>query len=140
MSTAGQTLAAEVRSMYRIGTRTRWGAKRPCRTLTRAAIIEDLRHAIGEFRGIESERRTAVLDAAFTALNAYGKFVDGYRIDGVLRWKITTSTPWQFAAFLGAPAPGRILAGGAVVRGPESEQESIPIGRHTARGGAMLVP
>jgi hypothetical protein len=84
MSTAGQTLAAEVRSMYRIGTRTRWGAKRPCRTLTRAAIIEDLRHAIGEFRGIESERRTAVLDAAFTALNAYGKFVDGYRIGAML--------------------------------------------------------
>lgn len=101
MSTAGQTLAAEIRKMYGIGTRTRWGANRPCRTLTRAAIVEDLRYAIGEFRGTESERRTAILDTAFTALNAYGKFVEGYRIDGVLRWQITTTTPWQFAAFLG---------------------------------------
>jgi hypothetical protein len=100
-STPGQALAAEIRKMYGIGTRTRWGAERTCRILQREEIIGDIREAVGEFRGGESESRTAILDAARPALRAWGKFIEGYRIDAYARFAITSRSPWQFAAFLG---------------------------------------
>ncbi len=99
-ATAGQALAAEIRAMYQIGARSRWNRKTG-RTVRRDSMIRDLREATGEYRGIESDRRTTILDAAHTALSAYAKFIDGYRIDGVLRFQIMDRTPWEFAAFLG---------------------------------------
>ena len=100
-ATPGRVLADEIRTMYRMGARTRWGRKGGTRTISRDAIIRDIRDAIGEYRGIESPERTAILDTAHTALSAWGKFVEGFRIDGVLRFAIMDMSPWQFAAFLG---------------------------------------
>ncbi len=99
--TAGQALTAEIRKMYQLNARSRWGAKRACRTVRREYILSDLRDAIGEYRGIESAERTAIIQKAYVALLAYGKFVENYRIDGLLRCQITTTTPAEFAAFLG---------------------------------------
>lgn len=99
-SSAGQAVTAEIRKMWQIGPRTKWGRKTG-RLVEIEWILRELRETIGDYRGIESERRTAVLDKAHTALYAYGKFVDGYRIDGVLRFHITTATPLAWAAFLG---------------------------------------
>lgn len=100
--TAGQALTAEIRRMYSMNAHTRWNRKGGLRVVTRDAIVRDIREAIGEYRGTESAERTAVLDAAFAALNAYGKFVENFRIDGVLRFQIMDMTPWQFSGFLGA--------------------------------------
>lgn len=99
--TAGQALTAEIRKMYQLNSRSRWGAARRTRTVKREGILRDIRDAIGEYRGIESDDRTAILDRAFVALCAYSKFVENYRIDGLLRCQITTTTPAEFAAFLG---------------------------------------
>lgn len=98
--TAGQALTAEIRAMYQIGPRTRWNRKAG-RIVKREHMISDIRDAIGQYRGMESERRTAIFDKAHTALAAYGKFVENFRIDGVLRFQIMDRTPWGFAAFLG---------------------------------------
>lgn len=99
--TAGQVLTAEIRKMGTMSPRTRWNRKGGTRTITRDAIIQDIRDAIGAYRGIESAERTAIFDQAFVALNAWHKFVANYRIDGVLRFQIMDLTPWQFAGFLG---------------------------------------
>lgn len=98
--TAGQAFTAELRAAYQIGPRTRWNRKSG-RSARRDWMLRDIREAIGDYRGMESERRTAIYAKAHTALCAYGKFVDGYRIDGTLRFQIIRLTPWRFAAFLG---------------------------------------
>jgi hypothetical protein len=99
-STAGQALTVELRKAYAIGPRTRWN-RRAGRMVNRGYMLSDIRDAIGEYRGMESAERTAIFDNAHTALAAYGKFVDSYRIDGLLRCEITTTSPWEFTAFLG---------------------------------------
>jgi hypothetical protein len=100
--TAGQALTAELRKMYSLSSRTRWGRSNGrARIVKRDYMLNDIRDAIDQYRGIESAERTAIFDKAHTALAAYGKFVDNYRIDGLLRCEITTTTPWQFTAFLG---------------------------------------
>lgn len=98
--TSGQALATEIRTMFHIGTRTRWYRKTSVGTLTRDAITERVATSIN-YPGYDNAERTAIFSAAFMSLLAYAKFVDGFRIDGELRARITTASPAEFADFLG---------------------------------------
>lgn len=99
--TPGQALTAEIRKMLTMNSRTRWGRKHAVMgTLTRDAIIERLWSSIN-YRGYDNETRTAIFAQAHTTLCAYAKFINGYRINGTLRFHIMAKSPWEFAAFLG---------------------------------------
>lgn len=100
-ATAGQTFSSEIRSMMKIGSRTRWNRKNPLGDkLTRDAMIERVWTSLNH-RGYDNEQRTAIFATAHTALCAYAKFIDGFRIDGMLRFQILDLTPREFTAFLG---------------------------------------
>jgi hypothetical protein len=95
--TAGQQLATELRAYFGIGTRTR--RRRDDRNL----ITEMLRDLLdnGFYPGIHGPERTEILRPGFAVALAWGKHVDGYRIDGVLRAELDKLSPWQFANLLG---------------------------------------
>jgi hypothetical protein len=99
--TAGQAFAAEIRKMFGIGPRTRWHRKGGLRTVERDQIIRHAMEAIGDYRGSESEVRTAILNTGYTALHAYIKNVDGYRIDALVIKSIKDLTPWGWTEYLG---------------------------------------
>jgi hypothetical protein len=94
----GEKFAAEIRKTLSIGPRTRW-ARRTDR-LSRTAIVERVTTSIN-YPGYDSEERTEAFRAGHAAMAAYNKHVAGYRIDGVLRFKIMDLSPWGFTAFLG---------------------------------------
>jgi hypothetical protein len=96
--TAGQALAAELRSMLSIGPRTR--TYRSGVPVTHDAIVERVQTSLA-YRGYDDERRTAIFETAFNACWAYQKHVAGFRIDPTLRMEIMSMSPWKFTAFLG---------------------------------------
>lgn len=95
--TTGEQFAATIRRSMHIGPRTR--SRRDGVDIKRD-VLESIRNAI-QYDGYYSEERTALSRAAIGVLHSYDKHVDGYRIDGTLRFKITTMTPWEFVGLLG---------------------------------------
>ncbi len=98
---AGQILAAELRRMLRIGTRTgRYGKVFGVRSDLHAEMIETIENAV-TLPGYHNTERTEILRAAWGAVLSYRKHYDGHRMDSVLRWKISEMSAYQFAALLG---------------------------------------
>lgn len=100
--TAGKTLAAELRRYFHIGPRTR--RYRTDRDYGRRDMHREMLEAINNavvYPGYFSEAMTSALRPGWGAVLSYGKHVDGYRIDGTLRYRITSLNSWQFAALLG---------------------------------------
>ena len=65
-----------------------------------AEMIEALRNAT-YYPGYYSGERNNLFTAAYGVLLSYDKHVAGYRIDGALRYKITSMSPYAFASLLG---------------------------------------
>ena len=95
--TTGEQFTAAVRKSFRMNTRTR---DRRDGGSIKADILESIYNAV-YFEGYYGPERTELSRAALGAYLSYSKHVDGYRIDGTLRYYITSMTPWQFAGFLG---------------------------------------
>lgn len=97
----GQILAAELRRMFRIGTRTgRYGKVFGHRSDLHAAMIEAIESAVW-YPGYYGPDKTEILSAAYGAVMAYRKHVGGNRIDGQLAFHINGLSAYQFAALLG---------------------------------------
>jgi hypothetical protein len=96
-TTTGQQLTATLRKSFRVGPRTR--DYRDGLSL-KGQMLESIENAI-TYPGYYGPERTELSRAASGALRSYQKHVDGYRIDGLLRFRIMDMTPWQFAALLG---------------------------------------
>lgn len=95
--TAGQQLAAELRRMFSIGTRTR-RARKGQRLIP--TILYELCANV-QYAGCNSPERTAILRPGFPVSLAWSKHVDGCRIDGFLHSRFDRMTPYQFCALLG---------------------------------------
>jgi len=96
MST-GTEFAGMVRKAARMSTRTR--DRRDGGSLKKD-ILEAIQ-ASNHYPGYYNEERTRLYRAAYPVWMAWRKHVDGYRIDGLLRYRIDQLTPWQFAGLLG---------------------------------------
>lgn len=66
----------------------------------KAQMIEDIFNS-NNYPGYFGPERSELYHEAFGVALAYNKHVNGYRIDGLLRFRIDSMTPWQFAGFLG---------------------------------------
>lgn len=95
--TQGQDLAATLRKSFRINTRSR--DRRDGVSLKRD-MLEAITFA-ATLSGYYSEEKSTTYRVGFGAVQAYGKHVDGFRIDGTLRFHITGMSPWAFAGLLG---------------------------------------
>lgn len=95
--TQGRELANSLRKCFQVGTRTR---RYRAGNDLHADMIEALRNAT-VYPGYYQGARHDLFAAAWGVYNAYLKHVEGYRIDGVLRMRITSLTPYAFAALLG---------------------------------------
>lgn len=96
MST-GTDFADMVRKAKRMNGRTR--DHRDGESL-KAVMIEDIFNS-NRYPGYFTPERSALYSAAIGVAIAYDKHVNGYRIDGVLRFHIDSMSPWRFAGFLG---------------------------------------
>lgn len=94
--TKGRKLADSLRKNFSIGARTR----RYRGGDLHADMIEALRNATF-YPGYYADERHDLFAAAYGVYLAYVKHVDGYRIDGVLRARISQLSPYRFAALLG---------------------------------------
>lgn len=95
--TSGQQLAAALRKGAAINSRSR---DRRDGSSIKERMLEDIRVAC-EYGGYFNAEKTALYRTASGAVRSYDKHVDGYRIDGELRFEITSLSPWMFAALLG---------------------------------------
>jgi hypothetical protein len=95
--TTGKQLTAVLRKSFQVGPRTR--DYRDGLSL-KDRMLESIDNAI-TYPGYYGPERTALSQAASGALRSYQKHVDGYRIDGELRYQITSMSPWKFAALIG---------------------------------------
>lgn len=95
--TKGQELAATLRNSFRINSRSH--TYRDGMDL-RTEMLDAIRNAT-YYPGYYSAEKTAIYREAIGAVQSYEKHVDGFRIDGVLRYRITSMSPWQFAGMLG---------------------------------------
>lgn len=112
--TAGQALTATLRRYFSVGPRTR--RYRKDRYGYRADLHREMIEAItnaAQYPGYYVESTNEALRAGFGAALAYGKHVDGYRIDGVLRFTIAEMGPWNFAALLGQMVDAGVETTGA---------------------------
>lgn len=95
--TAGQELTAELRRYFKVGARTR-------RYRNGADLHESMIEALQTatiYPGCYSQHTNDVFASAWGVYLSYTKHVGGYRIDGMLRYRISQMTPYQFAALLG---------------------------------------
>ena len=112
-NTAGQDLTAALRRYFSLGTSTRRYRKDEYgRRDMHAAMIEAIENA-AQYPGYYSEGTQDALHAGFGVALSYRKHVDGYRIDGTLRFAITEMTAWQFAALLGQMVDAGVTNTGA---------------------------
>jgi hypothetical protein len=95
--TQGRKLADHLRMNFGVGTRTR---RYRNGSDLHADMIDALQNAT-VYPGYYTGERNDLFTAAWGVMLAYSKHVTGYRIDGVLRQRITSMTPYQFAALLG---------------------------------------
>lgn len=95
--TAGQQLAATLRRLERIGTRTR-------RYRGRLSVVERMLEHIQlatTLPGYHTGETHTVLARAGAVYRAWVKHVEGYRIRPELHAQISKMSPWQTAKFLG---------------------------------------
>ena len=95
--TAGQALTTTLRTYFHVNVRTRRvrkGQNIP------AAMLEMMQIA-NTYPGYYSEAQHAALRGSYALLLSWQKHVEGYRIDGMLRYRLTAMTPWEFSALLG---------------------------------------
>jgi hypothetical protein len=95
--TAGQQLAATLRKIEGIGTRTRRYRKGIDLHKAMVELIQTATVYPGYFTG----EKNMVLSGAWTVWCNWSKHVDGGRIDPVLNSKIAALSPWQLANLLG---------------------------------------
>lgn len=95
--TAGQQLAATLRRIERIGTRTR----RYRGALDLHEQMIDVIRTATVYPGYFTGETHTVLTGAWAVFTNWSKHVDGGRIDPVLRSKIAALSPWQLANLLG---------------------------------------
>lgn len=101
-TTAGAELTATLRRYFSVGARSRryrddgYGMRHDLH----AEMVEALMLA-AQYPGYYGEATQSALQPGFAAALAYQKHVDGYRIDGSLRFAIMELSPWRFAALLG---------------------------------------
>ena len=112
-ATAGAELAAALRRYFSVGTRTRRYRtdEHGYRADLHAEMIEAITNAV-TLPGYFSEGLTAALRPGWAPALAYGKHVNGYRIDGTLRFEITSMSAWQFAGLLGEMADAGVTCTG----------------------------
>jgi hypothetical protein len=99
---AGQALTAELRRYFSVGTRTR--RARRDRNGDRQDLPRDMLEALhyaAQYPGYYTPATEAAFRPGFGAALAYDKHVNGYRIDGALRWRITEMSPWRLAELFG---------------------------------------
>lgn len=95
--TAGQMLTDTLRSIKRVGPRTRTyrdGIN------VKDDMLDAIRNEVS-YPGYYGGAKGAALLTARGVLYSWDKHVLGYRIDGELAYSISLMTPYQFAAFLG---------------------------------------
>lgn len=97
LMTKGQELTATLRKSFAMNTRTRMIRRG---VNLRTEMMEAIVNAC-YYPGYYTEAKTAIYRNGFGAVQAYDKHVDGYRIDGTLRFRITSMSPWEFAGLLG---------------------------------------
>jgi len=95
--TKGQELTATLRKSFRISTRSRITGDG---LDLRVEMLDAIRNAV-YYPGYYGAEKTAIYSEAIGAVQSYEKHVDGYRIDGVVRYQIESMSPWQFAGFIG---------------------------------------
>lgn len=95
--TRGQELALTLRRHFRIGTRTR---RYRNGIDLHEVILEALANAT-HYPGYYTGETHRVFTSAWAVYCSYRKHVDGYRIDGRLRYKISLMSAWAFTALLG---------------------------------------
>ena len=99
--TPGQALAAALRRYFSVGPRTRrYRTRDGYRRDLHREMVEALMYA-AQYPGYYSEATQTALRPGFGAALSYDKHVNGYRIDGTVRQRISDMTPWHFAALLG---------------------------------------
>lgn len=95
--TAGQELAATLRRIKGVGTRTRrWRGKLDLH----ADMVESLYNAT-TYPGFYTGGTHRVLAGAWIVYCAYSKHVAGHRIAALVQYAIGQMSPWRFAEFLG---------------------------------------
>lgn len=99
--TAGKVLAATLRRMFGVGTRTgRYGKIFGVRSDLHVEMVEAIEKAV-TLPGYYSAERTETLRTAWGSIMSYRKHYAGHRMDPVLRWHISKLSAYQFAALLG---------------------------------------
>jgi len=97
--TAGQSLTAELRRYFSVGSRTRQN-RDPIYGPLRGQMIEAVMQA-AMMPGYYSERTEKALRTGFAVALGYNKHVVGCRISGTKIAAIKAMSPYCFAAFLG---------------------------------------
>ncbi len=95
--TAGQNLTDTLRRIHSVGPRTRTYRNGEN---VKDRMLESLENEYlypGYYQGATQE----ALREGIRILHIWNKHVRGYRIDGELAYRLSTLTPWQFAAYLG---------------------------------------
>ena len=88
--TEGQALASALRRYFSVGPRTRrYRTRDGYRQDLHREMVEALMYA-AQYPGYYSEATQAALRPGFGAALSYDKHVNGYRIDGTVRQRITT--------------------------------------------------
>jgi hypothetical protein len=95
--TAGQELAATLRRIKGVGTRTR---RRRGSLDLHADMIESIYNAT-TYPGYYTGDTHRVLTGAWIIYCAYTKHVTGHRIAALTQYAIGQMSPWRFAGFLG---------------------------------------
>jgi hypothetical protein len=95
--TEGQRFAATIRRIQSIGPRTR--ARRDGLSV-REGILDAVRNA-AQYPGYYGDETTAALRPAMPIVYGWDKHIDGYRVDGEVRYALTSLSPWRFAEFVG---------------------------------------
>lgn len=102
--TNGQQLAATLRRIHHIGTRTRQTRKDPLGTKAKQNVIADAMASIDQAAlhpGCYTKPTEDALKTGWAAVSGWYKHVEGYRLNGAQTAYLKSLTPWQFTALLG---------------------------------------
>lgn len=117
-ATAGQIFANTMRTNFGVTARTRKNS---------ASVKRDMIEAIERalyIPGYYSDEKTAIFRTAAGAFFGYQKHIDGYRVDGMVRYQIEQMSPYQFAAFLGSQVDAGVTNTGDAERFYASMREA----------------
>lgn len=96
--TKGQQLAATLRRLHKVGTRTR---RYRGRLSVVESMLESISNAANQYPGYYTGETYQVLSSAAAVYWAWQKHVEGYRIRPELCAQIKALSPWQTAKLLG---------------------------------------